>query len=196
MRDPERGNVGDKDNKKTNVCQYKHASACQWIPLWLIWKGWFLARRMLEALTRLLLHSSASYKAPVCSNWLRIRSDWLEVSEINERSEAALCARASKILTRCSIQTDNKIASVARWTEEGAPVEAVRVFFCFYFKINKSVILQSLMLDFKVLALQCGAQGQTCVSAPWTAPPSTLPCMRAKRGSEKPRSETESKAAL
>lgn len=38
-----------KDNQKANVCQCKHACGCQWIPLWLIRRGWILARRTLEA---------------------------------------------------------------------------------------------------------------------------------------------------
>lgn len=104
MRDPERVKEGEKDNQKTIVCQYRHASICQLIPLWLIWKGWFLARRTLEALTRLLLHSSASHKASVCSNWPWIRSYWLEVSKINKHNKAVLYARTFKILTRCSMQ--------------------------------------------------------------------------------------------
>lgn len=66
-RKREREDEGEKDNKKPHLCQCKHAFACQSIPLWLIWKGWFLARRTLEALTRLLLHSSASHNASVCS---------------------------------------------------------------------------------------------------------------------------------
>lgn len=96
MGDPGKGNGGEKDNKTTNPRQHKHASACQLIPLRLIWKGWFLARRALEALTRLLLYSSASHEASVCSNWLRIRSYWLEVSKINKHNMAALCVHTSK----------------------------------------------------------------------------------------------------
>lgn len=134
----ERGNEGEKDNKKTNVCQNRHASACQSIPLWLIWKGWFLARRTLEALTRLLLHSSASHKASVCSNWLWIRSYWLEVSKINKHNEVLLCVCTSKILTRCSIQKGNKNSDCCRINHRGTTsLGCQSLFFVFILKSIK-----------------------------------------------------------
>lgn len=106
--DPERGeNEGEEDNQKTNVCQYRHACVCQSIPLWVIWKGWFLAHATSEALTHLLLHSSASHKASVCSNWLWIKSDWLEVSKINKHNKMVLCVRAQ-------IQTPGQVFGTKR----------------------------------------------------------------------------------
>lgn len=144
MREPGRGNEGEKDNKKTNVCQCKHACACQSIPLWLIWKGWFLARRTLEALTRLLLHSSASHKASICSNWPWIRSYWLEVSKINKHNMAVLCVHTSKILTRCSIEKDNAtkwqlLQDEAQREHQCRLLESI---FCFVF-ISKSIKVSS-----------------------------------------------------
>lgn len=72
-----------KDNKKANVCQCKHACGCQWIPLWLIRRGWILTRRTLEALTRLLLHSSGSHRKSVCSE-LAVDQNLLVGSQQNQ----------------------------------------------------------------------------------------------------------------
>lgn len=131
------------------MLQYRHASACQSIPLWLILGGLFLAVRNLEALTRLLLHSSARNKALVCSNWLWIISYWLEFNKINEHNRRyCMCAHPKAWLMpstkkKKKKRQDGKIAIVSRKTTKRKSDCHVRVFF--YFKINTSVILQSLM---------------------------------------------------
>lgn len=137
------------DSQKINVLQYRHASACQPIPLWLILGGLFLAVRNLEALTRLLLHSSARNKALVCSNWLWIISYWLEFNKINEHNKEVLYVCTSKSLTDAQYKKekkkrqDGKIAIVSGKTTKRKSDCHVKVFFDF--KISTSVILHSLM---------------------------------------------------
>lgn len=124
------------DSQKINVLQYRHASACQSIPLWLILGGLFLAVRNLEALTRLLLHSSARNKALVCSNWLWIISYWLEFNKINEHNRRyCMCAHPKAWLMpstkKKKKRQDGKIAIVSRKTTKRKSDCHVRVFFLF-----------------------------------------------------------------
>lgn len=87
----------DRTDWQLEVLQYRHVFACQSIPLWLILRGLFLAVRNLDALTHLLLHSSARSKASVCSIWPWIISYWLEFNKINKQE--VLYVHASKSRT-------------------------------------------------------------------------------------------------
>lgn len=139
-------------------------------------------------------------------NWLWIRSYWLEVSKINEHNKAGtVCARKTpnpdQVLDTERQQNRQLLQDKPRWESRAVRVSFLLLFF--YVKINKSVILQSLVSVFKVLlVLQCGAQGadlMSCISAPWTDPPPPLHvalCGSRERIRKKPHSQTESKATL
>lgn len=161
-------------------------------------EGFVLGTENVGSINRLLLHSSASHKASVCSNWLWIRSYWLKVSKINKYNKAVLYVWASKILTMQVLDTkrqNNKIANCCMINHRGSiSLGCQRLFFTFYSKINKGVILKILMSVLKAL-WSTGAEMISCISAPWKAP-----VHFALYGSQevkgKPLSETESDPTL
>lgn len=128
---------------------------------------WFLARRTLEALTPLLLHSSASHKASVCSNWLWIKSYWLEVRKINKHNEAALCVYTSKSWPgaryRNSKTTEQQL--LRGKLQMGHPFRLSRAFFLVF-------ILQSIKVSswnwWQCLRYRCTTVNHS-ISSPWAA---------------------------